>query len=290
MRDSTIFSTRRGFRLQDLVCAYKYVSEFQSKRLGMLFADYPLPGQKSLDVRFISQRNAEEITEVKSGEQFMLDKRKKASSEIRDAFIGLKQYSDSNVDVKMSLIVSSDLWLKIPFYWACLCDIRDAQSWRTPAAKSAAGWLHQKLRLTGINNPFEMFELSKKISINPTHQDLQDNENDFYSDLEDLIISKINDLSRAPFSAPSASDELGPDYLLFELLYLCAKHAGTGQDLVPHMNESIVRFFARRKMIHSYGRPAGSDMIAAEDVERRVLKQWLSNQEVVPAISILENI
>src|SRR3990167_3043800 len=90
---SSIFQTRRGFFYQDRYAVYIFLSHLLKNDVKEFFTDFPLQGQKSIDVRLIDSQNIEKVFEVKTGEVFKLD----LNAEIRDAVMDLYKYQKGKI-------------------------------------------------------------------------------------------------------------------------------------------------------------------------------------------------
>jgi len=284
---STIFSTRNGFLYQDRFAVLTYLSHFQSKELKAFYVDFALPNQKSIDIRLLTVNGGERIYEVKTGENFKMDRRKKDSSEIRDAFINLFEYKQSNPAVKMSLIISPKLEGRITAYWDKITQINLSSSFLPQRVKEASTWLHKRLRIPGISRSSDFYDLCKSINIESSFNDQAQNSNDRYPDIDDAIIRKIDDLSNS-FRAGACSYELPSEHLLFQMIHECRKHAGTNIDLSPILEELIISFLAQRRLIESYKRPTDISSRRQEKYQevRSEVTSWKNELATVPLESV----
>lgn len=284
---STIFSTRNGFLYQDRFAVLTYLSYFQSKEIKAFYVDFSLANQRSLDIKLLTISNSELIYEVKTGESFKMDKRKKESSEIRDAFISLLGYKKLNPGAKLNLIISPKLQGGITTYWDKFSQINISSSFHSRSAKKASAWLHKRLRIPGIPNSSDFYLLCKDINIEASFSDQIQNDDDRYPDIDDAIIRKIDDLSIL-FKAGACSYELPSEHLLFQMLHECRRFAGTNTDLSPVFEEMIASFLTQRRLVESYKRPTNISSRRQEKYQqvRSELNSWKNEIVLMPQESI----
>lgn len=278
MAVSTIFSTRKGFLYQDRYAVLAYLNHFQQKNVKAFYVDYPLANQKSLDIRIFTFEDKESIYEVKSGEEFKKDKRKNESSEVKDAFKELNDYSRINNLASLNLVISPDLRGKISEYWTHLKDIEGRSSY-VGKAKESTAWLYRRLAdLNGISSQRDLFNFCKQVSINPSFSDTTDNSEDPYPDIEDAIIRKIDDLaSNSHFSCTAGAFHVHSKILMQEMLHEVRKHAGTANNLCDVMENCIAEFFMVRKIVCWTNNPSDPDT-EKERIRKEFLnkiKSWL---------------
>ncbi len=254
---STIRSTRRGFLYQDRFAILTFLELIQAQKIKSIYVDYPLSGQKSLDVKIILLDGTENIYEVKTGENFASDKRKKASSEVRDAFLDIKSYSDPSSNVNWNLILSKNLTGMIDDYVYHLKTIQRSLTYQSSQTKESSRWMKNRLQIPGIHSAQDLYNFIKTIKISFCHSDSIDNINDPYPEIDDLILCKINDLAN-DLMASQLSFELPSELLLYKLLHRCRDNAGTGNDLITILIETIADFFAQRKVLTKYERKSGN--------------------------------
>lgn len=268
---STISATRRGFLYQDRFAVATYLDKLQGRNIKEYYIDFPLAGQKSLDVKFIDGLGNEFIYEVKSGEEFKKDKRKKESSEVRDAFIGLKEYLDFQPDVGLHLVIREGFKEKIADYWTSITYlhshlISQAQS------RSQLSWLSKKLRLPGTHSDQDLFDFCQRITLSDFRDDQPSNTLDPFPDIDDFVLQKIRDLSRT-FSADICQIEYPDSILMTDLYHKCRLYAGIGQNIHLVFLDTVVDFFAHRKFLDENYDPGARRGRSKEELKEGVRRQ-----------------
>jgi len=255
-----------------------------------------LAGQKSLDIKLVCGSYREKIYEVKTGESFAMDKRKKEFSEIKSAIKDLKDYYDANSQnpelvPELFLIISPELRGKITEYYHHLENTQNESAGTNPASRASAVWLYGKLKgLPNIENSSDLLAFCGRIKINPAYRDVQDHTNDAYSDMDDAIINKIDDLSVLDiFDAKAAELELPSADLMHSLLQLLRTYSGTGTDIFELLKNNIIDFFSRRKLIALPGRLPGIEPCEKKREIARELNNkcslWLSKDQQKDAVT-----
>lgn len=279
MANSTIFSTRRGFLYQDRVALLVFLDHFQSKNISSFYVDYPLNNQKSLDIRLNTKDINEKVYEVKSGEQFKLDKRKKASSEVRDAIKDLINYSDKRPQALCFLIISKNFRPQIAEYWEKLILAKGGSTLRSPRVKSAARWLFKRIN-TDSKSPFDNLRSFHRFCLNLEIDDydsdrLTNKKNDKYPPIDDKIIGKIKDILTAT-GATACSFEYDEVNLFFKLLCVCRENSGSGKDIFPILKSAILEFICHRKYLDKNYKPKGNNQTVKDKVNKEV-EEWFRN-------------
>jgi hypothetical protein len=267
---SIISATRRGFLYQDRFAVAIYLEQLQARNVKEYFIDFPMGARKSLDIRYTDSHNDEAIYEVKSGEEFKRDARRKESSEVRDALINLKEYLDLKPSAKLNLIIRRGFVGNITTYWDKLTFVR------THAFQNSTreiNWLHGKLRLPGITTPRALFDFCQRITIDDFGDDELSNEGDHFPDIDDFVLQKINDLS-VTFTANACNFEYPAQILMHDLYHQCRLYAGLGQDVNPIFTNAIAEFIAHRKFLDANYTAGPNRNRTKEDLRREV------NQEI----------
>ena len=228
--------------------------------------------QRSIDIKAVLTDRAEKVTEIKSGENFKADKRKKESSEIRDAFIEMVSYPTGDGDTRMAFVMTPQLQGKVMPYWQNLSDLRDTPSLRSPVAIRTSKWLYTKLQLPQFPTHESLYDFVKQVEITCGYSDVLDNDNAVHCPIDTQAIQKIRELA-AVFGADSTETELPSELLYHQMLHCCQKYAGTNKDICRLLTELILEFFARRRMISR--RRSGDYYIIHEQVKND-FKQWWS--------------
>ena len=244
---SIIFATRRGFLYQDRFAVLLYLQQLQAKKISEFYIDFPVPPRKSLDIRLLDIEKNEHIYEVKSGEEFKKDKKKKESSEVRDAFINLKEYAGTNQSAQLHLIIRKGFRGSITAYLDRLTNVK-SHSFSQQSTKQSASWLHSKLRLPGISSASGMYDFCQKVDLTDSADDECNNENDPFPEIDDTVRVAIDDLSNA-LGFSSAHSEYPADMLMFQLYHDCQLLAGTGKNINDIFKKAITDFFVQRKAL-----------------------------------------
>jgi len=285
---SSIFSTRRGFLYQDRFAILTFLDHIQQKTIKSFFTDFPLLGQKSLDIRIITLDGREKMFEVKTGENFAKDKRKNASSEIKEAFANIREYAQNKNNLQCNLVLSHNLTGKIDEYIYHLKNIQNYSSFQAESVKTSASWIKDKLCLADINSSRELFDFLKTVNIIISHSDILNNDNDQYPDIDDLIMCKISDLAGL-CQATECLYELPSEILLYKLLHQCRSQAGTSNDLMNPLIRIIIDFFSQRKVLTNYTRNSG-DFDSLKDQSKseitNLFASWLPINERVEITTI----
>jgi len=273
---STIFATRRGFLYQDMYAVLQFLKYFQSKQITEFYVDYVFntANQGSIDIKIILAGGTTKIIEVKSGENFKQDKRKKETSEVREAFIELVECAGLGNGVLKYFVLSPEFKgrPKIFEYWQNLITLKTFPTFRSAEAKRISKWFYIKLSITQFSTHESVFDFIKNLEIECSDNDVHDNENDHNSPIEDSIIQKIRDLS-VDFDANGTELELPCDMLFNQMVYICQKYAGTNKNLCDLLTDLLLRFFSQRRMIN---RSASSDFNAAYEDIKRFYSTWRS--------------
>lgn len=276
---STIFATRRGFLYQDRYAILQFLKYFQSKQIVEFYVDFTFDqaGRKSVDIRLVLNDDSKSIIEVKSGEDFKQDKRKKESSEIRDAFIEFLDCTTAVGQSDMSFVLTPELRGKVSAYWQNLTDLQDTPSFHSPVAKRTSKWLHKKLNITHFTSHEALYDFVKSLKITCGDSDVLDNANDEYSPIDDLISQKIRDLS-VVFRANTTEAELPCEMLYHQMLYYCQRYAGTNTNISDILTDLILKFFSQRQMID---RTASGDFHKIYQDTKRFYETWRTQPAVL---------
>lgn len=248
---STIFATRRGFLYQDIYAILEFLKSFQANEIEEFYTDFTFSSssQQSIDIKVVYKNRLIKIIEVKSGQNFIQDKRKKDTSEVRDAFIEFAEYRRLYGDTSMAFVLSPDFKERprIFEYWQHLIDLRNIPTFNSEAQRITR-LLYKKLRLPQIPTQEDFYTFVRNLEIAPGDNDTRDNQNDPYSDIEDKVMQKIRDIcSDEHFQAGATEPELPCEILFYELIYTCQKNIG--RDLFPDLKDKILKFIGRRKML-----------------------------------------
>lgn len=269
---ATIFATRRGFLYQDRYAVLTFLRYFQSKEIVEFYVDFTFDesGRKSVDIKIVLVDGTTIVYEVKSGEDFKQDKRKKESSEIRNAFSEFIEYGESSGNSKMEFVITPELRGKVAEYWQNLTELHGTPSFRSPIAKRTARWLHRKLKLAHFTSHEVLYDFVKDLTITCGDSDTPDNGNDAYSPIDDLVSQKIRDLSH-DFRANTTEPELPCEMLYHQMIYLCQRYAGTNEDICSLLTDAILRFFSQRQMVD---RSASGDFHDIYEETKRFYATW----------------
>lgn len=255
---STIFATRRGFLYQDVYSVLEFLKLFQAKEITEFYVDftYDSRSQRSVDVKIVLTNGLTKIIEVKSGQNFKQDKRKKDSSEVRDAFLEFVEYGKLDNGALMVFALSPEFKEKprIFNYWQNLINLHNIPTF-THEAQRITGSLLNKLRIPDFSYPQDFYQFVRNLEITPGDTDSHDNPDDPYSDIEDKAIQKVRDICGGThFQAGATEPELPCDILYYDLIYTCQKGAGSNADIYPRLKDKILKFVARRKMLLNQSR------------------------------------
>ena len=249
---SSIFQTRRGFFYQDRYAVYVFLSHLIKNDVKEFFTDFPLPGQKSIDVRLIDSHDIEKVFEVKTGEVFKLD----LNAEIRDALIDLYKYQKGKSNILPGLIVSRGLKPRISTYWD---KIKGIQKYKRIAgeAKNSLNWLKRDLNDDSLTDR-ELFDFSKVLNLDDFDNDIKNNEHDEYCDADGKVIDLIRDIGNS-IDVTVMEAEYHPKILMNDLLFLCREYAGTSTNLYANILDAITEYFARRRFLDKKFIPYGNN-------------------------------
>ncbi len=268
---STISATRRGFLYQDRFATATYLEQWQSKNIKQFFIDYPLPNQKSIDVRHIDVLDQENVYEVKSGEEFKKDKRKKESSGIRDALINLKEYFDSRNSCLLNLVIRKGFRGNITTYWDHITQVQ-THSFSLPQTKTQVTWLFNKLLLPGINSHKELFDFCKIVKVADFADDEPNNGNDPFPDIDDFVMGKITDITKE-FNAQVSCVEYPDQILMNDLYHKCRLYAGTGEDVHEIFTSIIIDFITHRVFLDANYTPNSNRGKSRDDIKKEIDKK-----------------
>jgi hypothetical protein len=284
---STIFATRRGFLYQDVYAVLQFLKHFQSKQITEFYVDFVFDeaNQGSIDIKIVLVDGTTKIVEVKSGENFKQDKRKKDTSEVREAFIELAECSRLDNEILKSFVLSPEFKgkPKIFEYWQNLVTLKTFPTFQSADAKRISKWFYLKLSISQFSTHESAFDFIKNLEIECSDNDVHDNENDHSSPLEDSVIQKIRDLSE-DFGVDGTDQELPCKMLFAQMVYTCQKHAGTNKNLYETLTDLILRFFSQRRMIN---RPASRDFPTVYEDVKRFYSTWRTQTSatIMPAVT-----
>ncbi len=265
---SSISATRRGFLYQDRFAVATYLEQWQSKNINQFFIDYPLSNQKSIDVRHINILNEENIYEVKSGEEFKKDKRKKESSEIRDALVSLKEYLDSNNSCLLNLVIRKGFRGNITTYWDHITQVQ-THTFSLPQTKVQIAWLFNKLRLPGINSHQGLFDFCQLVKVADFADDEPNNGNDPFPDIDDFVMRKVTDITEE-FNAQVSCVEYPDQILMNDLYHKCRLHAGTGKNVHEIFTSTIIDFITHRVFLDANYTPTSNRGKSRDDIKKEI--------------------
>ncbi|KKR17524.1 MAG: hypothetical protein UT44_C0008G0011 [Candidatus Levybacteria bacterium GW2011_GWA1_39_32] len=249
---SSIFQTRRGFFYQDRYAVYIFLSHLLKNDVKEFFTDFPLQGQKSIDVRLIDSQNIEKVFEVKTGEVFKLD----LNAEIRDAVMDLYKYQKGKNNILPGLIVSRGLKPRISTYWD---KIKGIQGYKRIAgeAKNSLDWLKKDLNDSSLTDK-ELFDFSKILNLDDFDNDIKNNEHDEHCDADGKVIDLIRDIGNS-IGVNAMEAEYHPRILMNDILFLCREYAGTATNLYANILDAITAYFARRIFLDKRFVPDGNN-------------------------------
>lgn len=277
---STIFATRRGFLYQDVYAVLEFLKLFQSKKLTEFYVDfsYDSSSQRSVDIKVVLTDGSTKVIEVKSGQSFKQDKRKKDSSEVRDAFLEFTEYRKLDNNALMVFALSPEFKGKprIFEYWQNLINLHNIPTFSTEARR-ITNILHNKLRISDFSSLKELYLFVRNLEITPGDTDSHDNPDDPYSDIEDKAIQKVRDIcSGTHFQAGATELELPCDILYYNLIYTCQKGAGSNTDIYSNLKNKILNFIARRNMLLKRSRDIDLYQSKVEDS----FNAWISGTSI----------
>jgi hypothetical protein len=280
---SNIFATRRGFLYQDRFAVLQFLKYFQSKEIVEFYIDYTFDQscRRSVDVIIVLTNGIKFIFEVKSGQDFKHDKRKKDSSEVRDAFNQFLEYTAAKGPSNMSFVMTPELRGKVTQYWQYLTELQDTPSFRSPNARHPVKWLFQKLNINYFTSHKMLYDFVKNLTITCGDSDIPDNTNDQHSPIDDLVSQKIRDLS-FDFRANTTEPELPCEMLYHQMLFLCQKYAGTNRNICELLTDLILKFFSQRQMIN---RTASGDFHNIFEGTKRFYTTWRTQLSAVTPIT-----
>lgn len=263
---STIYATRSGFLYQDCYAILEFLTHYLARDLVEFHVDYPFTGrsgvknQRSIDVRLIlkplnENGNIERVCGVKTGENFKknLPISDKESTQIKEAFRELKEYASlsrpDNTALEMYMIIRPPLREVIAEVWGYLGYI-DGRQVFTGNAKTAATRLYRKLGFqTDFPSAHEMFGFVKRVKVRDSYKDIVDSMAESSSPIDDAIIRKIEKIG-GEFYADAAEYQMPSELLFSRLILECQKMAGLTNNFVPRLEEIMIDFFTKRKIIH----------------------------------------
>lgn len=256
----SIQGTRRGFLYQDRIAVCFYLKELLDGNIQEFYIDFPyqeFEHGKSIDIRHIDSRGQEIVYEVKSGENFKKDikrKNKKGinTSEIQESFLTLMEYADLYNDAKIKLIFRNPMYSEISEYYSRLLKIQKYE--RIRYIEEELKWLLCKLDLqkTEIQT---FFKFCKRIYFCPFDSDKKDYEQDRFPDIDDKVISAINNLAAYLEVNDNLSFGIPSEFLMYTLYHKAALYAGDKSNVHPIFFETIQDFFIKRKYTESCEHP-----------------------------------
>lgn len=267
-----IAATRRGFLYQDRVAIAVYLERFQKKTLRKFYIDYPVSARRSLDIRLLekeSNEDRETLFEVKSGEEFKKNKKTKGSPALREALIVLRGNAQKS-GVELRLIIRKGIRGKIARYWA---DIKQLQErpFIDPPTKQLSKKLFVALSLPGIRTVKDLYDFCQSFALEDYDDDVLSSEVDEFPDIDDFVLTKINDLARL-FDAAECREEYPDCVLMFDLYHYCRLHAGSGADVHPIFQSRIHDFFTRRRFLseNPHRIPKKDKRIISDEIGKRI--------------------
>ncbi len=279
MKTSTIALTRTGFLYQDKVAIYLFLLHFKQRDLKEFYIDFPLPQQKSLDIRLITKDNIEKVYEIKSGNTL-----KSNEDEILDAILDLYKYNVKNVGAKLYLLISHGFKPAISHIWDALVTLRRYRILNSESSKRVAEELFQKL-----NNREQIFSNSKNVHSFILQLDLNDpfsdsntqsSENDPL--IERDILQQIDELCNV-LKADSTKFEHPSDNLFQRFTFLCSTNAGNNKNLLPIFIDTLIDYVSIRRLFSKhYTRPQNLEQKKSEiDKEAKTdFYEWWNQQLV----------
>lgn len=279
---STIFATRRGFHYQDKVALYLFLKHFRSRDLSSFFVDYPLADQKSLDIRLLTRTgNEEKVYEIKTGDTFKNDE-----EEIAGSMLDLYNYAGAFPGTKLHLLMNHGYLPTISEYWNYLTILRSYKILRSDRAHDAAQWLMEKLNFESV-----VFSDQKSVHVFCTQIVVDDLPADCNTcqlptdpQLESLILEEIESLI-SELGANSTNYEYPKEVLFHNLLYHLARMSGSGDDVLPVIQDCIIEYITMRRLFSDhYPRPSAVEQKKGEikTVVQSDFNQWWTRQPTLP--------
>jgi len=266
---SNIRATRRGFQYQNSVAIAVYLQELQNKNISRFYVDFPYGSRKSLDIKHCDADEKEIVYEVKSGEAF-----KKGTSEIRDAFLNLKEYSDSNPGTRLVLVVRTPFRAQISRCWDSMTTVKEQNSFKHPAVMNALRYLRENLRFPDIKSLEELYSFCRKIDLRDFENDELNHDTDRHSDIDDKVLSLIEDLAEV-FEAKESFYEYPSEMLMYTLYHIAESYAGSTTDMHPIFLKNIEKFFTFRRFLNCCNPPDG-DHRKTKESSRLSVQQKIS--------------
>jgi len=245
----TIEATRLGFSYQDKFACLRFLEELRKGRLNEIYTDYPYETQQSVDVRLLLKRSEsateEHVYEVKTGNKFKKDNRKKNTSEIRDAVLECINYQKISPDAVGHICFSKGSFVKTILYTKNIELIREDPR-MTPNTIAAATWLKRELRIADFTTLRDVVRFFGRCEF----KELGFSNPETWSLLDDEICKHIDHIA-LDLNAGS-SDELPNHYLVGKLLHTIHQYTGTGKDIAEFLVEDIAEFFGKRQLLDQY--------------------------------------
>lgn len=262
---STIQSTRLGFLYQDMYAILCYLEHLLGKNVQKFYVDYPLDGNKSLDIRIITTNNVENVYEVKSGEQF-----KESKNEIVDAINNLYFYSRQRPKAQLYLIIRKEFRCKISEYLHALNRVQG-----------------YTLRKKDVSDGLRFLpELEQKLSDKQRHAfyntlklDNSLDDQNCNPNIEEVVLAKIKKLTYK-FDLKWGDDKWPDELLMHNLIYESLRNAGSSKDLNNVFQKVIVNFLVSRKfhLLHYQYRQASKSPLIEEDTIRKEIEAAYSEK------------
>jgi hypothetical protein len=245
----TIEATRLGFSYQDKFACLRFLEELRKGRLDKIYTDFPYETQHSVDIRLLLKQSKtateEHVYEIKTGNKFKKDTKKKNTSEIRDAVLECINYQKIVPEAEGHICFSQGSFIKTILYTKNI-DLVRAEPRMTANTIAAATWLKRELRITDFATLQEVVAFFGKCRL----KELEYTNPETWSKLDDAIYEHINHIG-LDLNAGS-SDELPNHYLIGRLLHTIQQYAGTGKDIAEFLVEDIAEFFGKRQLLDKY--------------------------------------
>lgn len=268
--NTSIHSSRTGYLYQDLFAITVYFENYLNNDFENICIDYPY-GKKqcSIDIYKVCSDKLE-IYEIKNGENF-----KRSDDEIKTAIQNFYEFSKNNKPVSMTLIISPELRNKIAEYWMEITNLSKYQILNSKTSKELAKRLTKNIAIPELNKPelTHRFIKDRGVKIDVSLKNYQEKHGSL-SQLEKNIVSSVDQIANM-LKANACCFEFPSEYLLYEMLQIIPRFAGTGENMKIFLDEKVVSFMARRLLLDNYKAPTtrGDNLSKAEDdIKNRVNK------------------
>ncbi len=246
---STIYATRLGFCYQDKYACLLFLKQLRKGVLKELYTDFPVAEQRSLDILLkvgTGESTEERVYEIKTGDKFKNDARRKKSSEIRDVVINFIKYSEESPDFKGYISFSNGLRLQINNYLTPANRL-NLSSRMDSSTRAAAKELMTKLRIDEMNTQRDTYDFFRRVKFDP----LPYSNDETWTTIDEHIAADIAAIATS-LGTNDRTYELPNEYLTAKLLYITQKFTGSGEDVAKPLLAELMDFMALRRLLANY--------------------------------------